>query len=42
MRVGGGGGGDWGRGESGKGVVEGGSGRWSGNGGSAYNTLITH
>ena len=26
----------------GKGVVEGGSGRWSGNGGSTYNTLITH
>ena len=29
-------------GEGGSGIVEGGKGRLSGNGGSTYNTLITH
>ena len=43
MRVGEGEGvGERGVGEGGSGIVEGGKGRLSGNGGSTYNTLITH
>ena len=34
--------GERGVGEGGSGIVEGGKGRLSGNGGSTYNTLITH